>query len=153
MDRNELPPDPRHLGVPLGVHKMISMPVVHSAQIVHLSCVEINTISKQTKTSFHLTHVTSEYHRMRPKWFLILWYVWAQTVLLSCVEINTISRQSEIIFHKIYAIWCAQKRFQSLWYIWHKQCTYLAVRLIHSPNRSKRASTWSTTPRNTIGCA
>jgi hypothetical protein len=54
---------------------MISRPVVHSTQTVHLPCTEINTISKQTKTSFHLTHVTLEYHRVRPKWFPGLWYV------------------------------------------------------------------------------
>jgi hypothetical protein len=51
MDRNELPLDPRHLGVPSGVPKMISMPVVHSAQTLHLSCTEINTISKRTETN------------------------------------------------------------------------------------------------------
>jgi hypothetical protein len=34
------------------------MPVVHSVQTVHLSYTEINTISKQTEASFHLTHVT-----------------------------------------------------------------------------------------------
>jgi hypothetical protein len=54
---------------------MISRTLVHSTQTVHLSCTEINTISKQTKTSFHLTHVTLKYHRVRPKWFLGLWYV------------------------------------------------------------------------------
>jgi hypothetical protein len=38
------------------VPKMIMMPKVYSAQTIHLSCVEINTISKWTETSFHLTH-------------------------------------------------------------------------------------------------
>jgi hypothetical protein len=62
MDQNELPLDTRHIGVPLGVPTMISMPVVHSTQTVDLSSAEINTISKWTKTSFHLTHVTLEYY-------------------------------------------------------------------------------------------
>jgi hypothetical protein len=57
---NELPLDPRHEGVPLGVSKMISEPMVCSTQIVHLSCAEINTISKQTQTSFPLTHITED---------------------------------------------------------------------------------------------
>jgi hypothetical protein len=57
MDQNELSVDPRHLGVPLVVLEMVSMPVVHSAQTMHLSCAEINTISKRIETSFHLTHV------------------------------------------------------------------------------------------------
>jgi hypothetical protein len=74
MDQNELPLDPRHLGVPSGVSKMISKPMVHASQTMHLSCIEINTISRQTKMSFHLTHITLEYHRVHPKWFPSLWY-------------------------------------------------------------------------------
>jgi hypothetical protein len=35
---------------------MISMLVVHSAQTVHPSCAEINTISKRIEMSFHLIH-------------------------------------------------------------------------------------------------
>jgi hypothetical protein len=58
MDRNELPLNPRQLGVPSGVSKMISKPMVCLAQTVHLSCIEINTISKCSKMIFHLTHVT-----------------------------------------------------------------------------------------------
>jgi hypothetical protein len=58
MDQNELPLEPRHLGVPLGVAKMISEPMEWLAQIVHLSCTDTNTISKQTKMRFHMTHVT-----------------------------------------------------------------------------------------------
>jgi hypothetical protein len=48
-------------------------------QTEHLSCVETNTISKWTNTTFHLNHVTSEYHRVCPKWFLILWYIWCKS--------------------------------------------------------------------------
>ena len=44
---------PHHLGVPSFKSKMISDPMVRSAQTMHLSCVETNTISKWTKTSFH----------------------------------------------------------------------------------------------------
>jgi hypothetical protein len=58
MDQNELPANQCHLEVPLGVSEKIAMPVVHSMQTVHLSCAVINTLSKRTETSFHLTHVT-----------------------------------------------------------------------------------------------
>jgi hypothetical protein len=37
MDQNEITHDPRHLGVLSGASKMISEPVVRSAQIVPLS--------------------------------------------------------------------------------------------------------------------
>jgi hypothetical protein len=58
MDQNELPLDPRHLEVPSGVPKTISEAIACSAQIVHQSCMEIKTISKQTNMSFNLTHIT-----------------------------------------------------------------------------------------------
>ena len=74
IDQNEIPLDPRHLGVPSGVSKMISEPMVCSAQTVHLSCTD--TGSQQTETRFHMTHVTLEYHLVHPKRFLRLWYVW-----------------------------------------------------------------------------
>jgi hypothetical protein len=54
---------------------MISEPTVCLAQTVHLSCTDTNTISKWTKPRFHMTHVTLEFHRVRPKQFLRLWYV------------------------------------------------------------------------------
>jgi hypothetical protein len=76
MDPNGIPHDPRHLGVPSGASKMISEPVVHLAQTIHLSCVKISTISKRTKSSFHLSLVTQECHRACPKWFLRLCYHW-----------------------------------------------------------------------------
>jgi hypothetical protein len=71
----KLPLEPRHLGVPSGVSKTISEPMVHLDQTMHLSCVKISTLSKWTETSFHLSIVTSEYHWVRPKWFLSLWHV------------------------------------------------------------------------------
>ena len=75
MDRNKIPYDPRHLGVPSGASKTISEPMLCSAQTMHLSCVktdpmgclaqtvhisckDTNTVSKQTKTRFHMNHVT-----------------------------------------------------------------------------------------------
>jgi hypothetical protein len=48
MDQNEILEDPRHLVVPSSASKMISEPMVHSVQTMHLSCVKISTISKQT---------------------------------------------------------------------------------------------------------
>jgi hypothetical protein len=50
--KNEIPHDPRHLGVPSGVSKMISEPMVRLAQTMHLSCTNTNTISKQKEERF-----------------------------------------------------------------------------------------------------
>jgi hypothetical protein len=55
MDQNELPFDPRHRGGPSGAANKISLLMVHLAQNMHLFDTEINTFSKQTKESFHLT--------------------------------------------------------------------------------------------------
>jgi hypothetical protein len=77
---------------------------------VHLPCIKISTISKQTETSFHLSLVTFEYHWVCPKWFM------------------------------------------SLWYVWRKPCTYLALTLTPSPNGPKQISPWPTSPRGSIGC-
>ena len=57
-DQNEIPHDPRHLGVPFGASKMIYEPMVCSAQTMHLSCVKISNISKQIEMSFHLSLIT-----------------------------------------------------------------------------------------------
>jgi hypothetical protein len=99
-----------HLGVLSGACKMISEPTICLAQTVHLSCTNTNTISKWTKTRVDMTHVNLEFHRVRPKPFLVLWYVS------------------------------------------HKQCSYIASRLALCSNGLNRASTWASSPKSTIGC-
>ena len=54
MDRSEIPYDTRHLGVLLGASKFFFRAYGMSMQTVHLSCVKISTISKQTKTELPL---------------------------------------------------------------------------------------------------
>jgi hypothetical protein len=54
---------------------MISMTMVCSMHTMHLSYTDTNILSKQTKMRFHTTHVTYEFHRVRPKLFMSLWYV------------------------------------------------------------------------------
>jgi hypothetical protein len=54
-DQNELSLEHRHLRVPSGASKTITKPVIHLAQIVHLSYTNTNTISKQTETIFDMT--------------------------------------------------------------------------------------------------
>jgi hypothetical protein len=58
MHQNEIPYDPRHLGVQSGASKMIYEAVVRSAETVHLSCVKISTIFERTESSLHLSLVT-----------------------------------------------------------------------------------------------
>jgi hypothetical protein len=46
-----------------------------STQTVHLSCINFSTISKGTEMSFHLSLITYEYHRVRTKRLVSLWYI------------------------------------------------------------------------------
>jgi hypothetical protein len=43
---------------------------------MHVSCVKISSISKQTETSIHLSLITEDYHMVRSKQFLRLRYIW-----------------------------------------------------------------------------
>jgi hypothetical protein len=58
MDQNEIPRDARHQGVQSAASKTIFEPMVRSAQTVHLFCIKISTISKETKMSFHMSLIT-----------------------------------------------------------------------------------------------
>jgi hypothetical protein len=68
-DRNEIPHDSRQLGVPSSASNTISVPTVRSTQTVHQFCIKTSTISKSNKPSFHLSLVTKESRRVRPKQF------------------------------------------------------------------------------------
>jgi hypothetical protein len=53
---------------------MIFEPMVCFVLAVHLSCTDTNAVSKQTDTRFHMMHVIYQFHQVRPKLFLSLWY-------------------------------------------------------------------------------
>jgi hypothetical protein len=57
IDWNEFPIEPHNLGVPSGASITISELMVRLAQSIHISCTDTNTVSKWTKTGFHMTHV------------------------------------------------------------------------------------------------
>jgi hypothetical protein len=99
MDWNEILFEPRHLGVPSGVSKMISEPMSYLAQTVHLSYTKTNNISKWTKNelSYEPRHqgVPSGGSKMISKAMVHF----AQTVPLSCTKTNTVSKRTETGFH------------------------------------------------------
>ena len=73
--RSQISYDTCHLGVPSGASKLILEHMVCFTQTLHLSCIKISNISELTKSCFHLSPLTQEYHRVRPKWFLSLWCI------------------------------------------------------------------------------
>jgi hypothetical protein len=164
MDQNEIPHDPRHLAVSLCASKMIFEPMVCSAQTVHLSCVKVSSISKQPEISFHLSLITEEYNRARPKWFLSRCYVWRKLwtylSLTLTLSPNGPKWDSTWPTSPSSSIGCIQnnlwaygtfdtKRAPILCQDYH----YLQMdRLTVSPNGPKWDSTWPTSPSSFIVC-
>jgi hypothetical protein len=93
-DRTEFPLEPRHLGVGSIWYKTISMPMVCSVQTVLQPCTDTNTISKWTKTRFHTTNVTYEFHQVRPKLFMTYGTFNANRAPIFC---STVSKRTEQI--------------------------------------------------------
>ena len=63
----ELLVEPRHLGVPSGASKTISESMVHLVQTIHQSRTDTSTVPKRRELTFHMTHITLEFHRVHPK--------------------------------------------------------------------------------------
>jgi hypothetical protein len=129
--------------------------MVHLAQTMDLSCTDTYTISNRWNEILHDPRhlvVPSGAPKMISKPTVCL----AQTVHLSWIKISTISKWTKTSFplslitkecHPMCPKW-----IMSQWYVWRKQCTYLAPKLTLSPNGPNRDSTWPTPPSNTIGC-
>jgi hypothetical protein len=135
---------------------MISKPMVRLAQTAHLSCNKFSTISKWSKTSYHLSLITKAYHRVCSKWFLSLWYIWRKpyTYLAPTLTLSPNGPKRDSTWPTHLGVPSgASKMIMSLWYIQRKPCTYHALRLAVSPNGPKRATTWPLSPRRTIWCA
>jgi hypothetical protein len=167
MDWNEFPLDSHHVGVPSVASKMISKAIAHSVQIMNLSCIEINTISKETKMIFLLTYMIKAYPQVCPKRFQSLWYIRHKSCTYLTLRL-VLSKQIETSFHftnfTLKYHWVCLKRFPHTWYIrrpkqflcpWYihrKPCTYHVSRQTQSSNGSKRASISPTWSRSSIGC-
>jgi hypothetical protein len=133
--------------------KMVSY--LRLAQTVHLSCTDSNSVSRWIETRFHISNVTAEIHRVRPKWFLSLWYIRRKPCIYLVSRLalcpNRPKWATMCASSPRSTIGCVQNDFLTLWYVWRKPSIYLASRLTLSPNRPKWASTWASSPRSTIG--
>jgi hypothetical protein len=81
---------------------MISEPMVRMVQIVHLSCVEMNTISKMFQNEFPLDPRHVEVPSYVPKMISKPMACSAQIVHLSYAETKTISIRAETSFYLTY---------------------------------------------------
>ena len=140
MDRNELPLERRNLGVPSGASKRISEPMVRLAPTVHLSYTNTNCLQTDRNEIPH-----DPYHLGVPsnasKTIYETMVCSAQTNNLSCIKVSTISKRTEMSFHLSLFMYenhqVRPERMMSLWDIWCKPNTYLALTLTLSPNGPK----------------
>jgi hypothetical protein len=155
MDWIKHPLEPRYLGVPSGASKTISKPTVCLAQTCKNLAPTPTLSPNGTKTRFHRTHVTFEFHRVHPKWFLSLWYARRKprTFLasrLALYQMNWIKHPLEL--RHLEVVSGASKTIsepvvclaQTMHLSWTDTNT--------SPNWPKRDSTWPTSPRTTVRC-
>jgi hypothetical protein len=155
MDQTELPHEPRHLGVPSSVSKTISMPMVCLVQTVHLSCTDTNTVHKCPKTRFHMAHVTYEYHRVRLKLFMSLWYVQCKpcTYLVSRLALfpNGPNRAPPDPRHLGVPSGASKTIYEPM--VLSLQTVHLScVKISTFSKRTEQSSTRPSSTRSTIGC-
>jgi hypothetical protein len=133
---------------------MISKPMVCSSQTVHISCVEINNISKCTKTRFHFTHATYEVHRVWPKRFPCSWYIWRKPYTYLALKLTPSRNRPKRAFTSPTSPWSSIGCSQNIFWVY---CTFGANRapILRDflQNGPKRASIWPKSPRSSIGCA
>jgi hypothetical protein len=101
IDRNDLPFEPRHPGVPSGASKLNSKPMVRLAQTVQLPCTETNYLQKVRNKILHdppHLGVPKGASKIVSEAMVRL----VQIVDLSCTETNTISKWTETRFYMIH---------------------------------------------------
>jgi hypothetical protein len=125
---------------------MISEPMVHSAQTVHLSCVKISIYPNKSKRASTWAYST---------WSTV-WYVWRKpcTYLASTLapSRNGPKRGSTSTASPRSSIGFVQNDFHAYGMFWRKPCTYLALTQTPTPNGPKWDMTWPTSPLSSIGC-
>jgi hypothetical protein len=115
------------------VYLTIFGPIACLAQTVHLSCIEISTISKETEASFHLTTSSRRSIKCSQKDFCA-----HGTFGANCAPIAKRTESSFHLAHITKEVHRVQpKRFLCPWYIRCKPCTYLMPRLTPPPSRLK----------------
>ena len=107
------------------------------------------------RTRFHMTHVTKDYHRVRPKRYLSLWYVWrkpctylALTLTPSPNGPNEIPHDPRHLADRSVASKTISEPVVHLAQTVH--LSYINTNTISK--QTERDSTWPTSPRSSIGC-
>ena len=125
-------------------------------QFVHLSCIKISTISKQSKLSFHLSPFTQEYHRVHPKWFLSLWCIRRKlcTYLAPKLTLSPNRPKQDYIWHTTSrsSIGCVQIDFRAYGAFHANHAPILHQGQHYLQTDRTQASSWASSPRSTNRC-
>jgi hypothetical protein len=120
------------------------------------SLVKISAMSKQTKMSFHLSLITSEYHRILSKRLLSLWYVWCKSctylALTKTLSLNGPKQDLTRPTSPRGSIGCIWNDFWAYGTIYANRAPILHQNIVLYPNGPKGASSWASSPWSTIGC-
>jgi hypothetical protein len=152
---NRHPLEHRHLGVPSGASKMIYESMVCFTQTMYLSCTDTNKYLQTDRNK-----IPHGPHHQSPIWCVQndFWVYGAfganraPILRQGCHYLQTDWIELPLEPHHLGVSWVRSKQFLSLWYVWRKPCTYLALKLTLSSNGPKWDSTWPTSPRSFIGC-
>jgi hypothetical protein len=153
MVQNKILHDPHHLGVPLGTSKMISEPLVRSAQTMHLSCVKICTISNK------LNQASTWASSPRSTIGCVQNDFWAYG-MFSTNHAPTLNRHYLRMGQNVIPRGPrhlglpsgASKMISELVVRSAQNVPYLASRLALSPNELNQTSTWASSPRSPTRC-
>jgi hypothetical protein len=115
---------------------------------VQLSCTDTNIEPKRKQVRFHMTHVTYEFHRVRPKQFLSLRKPCTYLASRSALSPEGPKWGSTWASSPSGTIRCVQN---NIWAYGTSSANH-ALTLTLSSNRKKRESTWPTSPRSSIWC-
>jgi hypothetical protein len=134
---------------------IISEPMLRSVQTMHLSSIEVVSISKRTETRFYMTHITSSSIVCVRNDFRACGTFGANSAPIwhrhqQCLQMDQNESPHDPRHLQVSSGAC--KMIFELWYVRRKLCTYHASTLALSPNGPKWVSTWASSPRSTIGC-
>jgi hypothetical protein len=129
--------------------------MVRLAETVHLSYTKSNSISKRTERRFYMTHVTLKFHRVCPKWFKGLWYVWCKLwiYLAWLTQSPNASKQDSTWPTRHLGVPSGASKIISELTVRSAQTMYLYwIKISTISKQPKRASIWALSPRSTIRC-
>jgi hypothetical protein len=129
--------------------------MVRLIETMHPSCTDTDADTKRTKMRFHMTYVTEEFHRVRLKRFLSLWYVQGKpcTYLASRLALSQNGwNRAPLELRHLGVPSSASKMISQHMVHLAQSFPYLTLILTLYLNGPNEDSTWLTSPRCSTDC-